>query len=36
MNQPEIIRRIVEYRFPAWLAAVVVVGFILVIKVLTG
>jgi hypothetical protein len=30
------IRRIVEYRFPAWLAAVVVLGFILIIKVMTG
>ena len=36
MNQSEIVRRIVEYRFPAWLVAVVVLGFILVIKVLTG
>lgn len=36
MNQPEIIRRIVEYRFPAWLIVVVVLGFIVVIKVLTA
>jgi hypothetical protein len=36
MNQSEMIRRIVEYRFPAWLAAVVVLGFILIIKVMTG
>jgi len=36
MNQSEMIRRIVEYRFPAWLAAVVVLWFILIIKVMTG
>jgi hypothetical protein len=36
MNHSEKIRRIVEYRFPAWLAAVVVVGLIVSIKLLTG
>ena len=36
MNQSEIIRRIVEYRFPVWLIVVVVLGFIVVIKALTG
>jgi hypothetical protein len=36
MNHSERIRRIVEYRFPAWLAAVVVIGLVVVIKFVTG
>ena len=36
MNKPELIRRIVEYRFPGWLAAVVVFSLILVIKFMAG
>jgi uncharacterized protein involved in exopolysaccharide biosynthesis len=36
MNRSERIRRVVEYRFPAWLAAVVVVGLIVAIKFMTG
>jgi hypothetical protein len=35
MNHRERIRRIVEYRFPAWLAAVVAAGLIVAIKFLT-
>jgi hypothetical protein len=36
MRQSERIRRIVEYRFPAWLAALVVLGLVIVIKFVTG
>jgi hypothetical protein len=36
MNQSERLKRIVEYRFPAWLMAVVVLGLVVVIKVMTG
>lgn len=36
MNQSEKIRRIVEYRFPAWLVAVVVLGLVVAIKFTTG
>jgi hypothetical protein len=36
MNQSERIRRIVEYRFPAWLLVVVVLGLVVAIKFMTG
>ena len=36
MNQSERIRRIVEYRFPAWLMAVVVLCLVVGIKFVTG
>ncbi len=36
MKQSERVRRILEYRFPAWLAALVVVGLVVAIKVVTG
>jgi len=36
MNQSERLKRIVEYRFPAWLMAVVVLGLVVAIKVMTG
>ncbi len=36
MNQPERIKRIVEYRFPTWLMAVVVLGLVVAIKFITG
>ena len=36
MSQSEIVRRIVEYRIPAWLAAVGVLGVVLVVKFITG
>jgi hypothetical protein len=36
MNKPELIRRIVEYRFPGWLAAILVFGLILAIKFMAG
>jgi hypothetical protein len=36
MNQSDRIRRIVEYRFPAWLLVVVVLGLVVVIKFMTG
>ena len=36
MNQPERIKRIVEYRFPIWLMAVVILGLVVAIKFMTG
>ena len=36
MSQPERLRRIVEYRFPAWLMAVVVLCLVVAIKFMTG
>ena len=36
MNPSDRLRRIVEYRFPLWVAALVVLGVILVIKLMTG
>ena len=36
MKQSERIRRIVEYRFPAWLAALAVVGLVVAVKFVTG
>jgi hypothetical protein len=36
MNQPERLKRIVDYRFPAWLIAVVVLGLVVAIKFVTG
>jgi hypothetical protein len=36
MKQTERLRRIVDYRFPAWLAALVVLGLVVAIKLLIG
>jgi hypothetical protein len=36
MKQSERLRRIVDYRFPAWLAALVVLGLVVAIKLMSG
>jgi hypothetical protein len=36
MKQTERLRRIVDYRFPAWLAALVVLGLVVAIKLMIG
>jgi len=36
MNQPELFRRVVQYRFSGWLATAVVLGLLLAIKFIAG